>query len=232
MNTFSIILYIVLYGLTFLCFFIPFKSGEKHTGAIVGMILAVVITLIATGNLDFVGVFILLIILVFQIIFLTYWTFRVYHRRKTGQIIATILTIVLILLVMSPWISDWTFNKKDAKEILAFHNLELSDDFKIKKNASFGFRDYHETFTLKLSDNDFNNIAQMIKNSNDYKGFFKDYSNLPSINYQTIDTIDYETENHWVREFFTNERTKNGTYHFIFQLDKQNKELSYFGSDE
>jgi hypothetical protein len=134
---------------------------------------------------------------------------------------------------MEPWISDWTFNKKDVRKILTSHNFELKDDFKILKNEAGGFRDYYETFTLKLSDNDFNRISNKIKTSKNYKGFFKDYSNLPSLDYKTYDTlVDFETGNCFEREYCTSEKLENGTYHFTFQLDKQRKELSYIGSDE
>ncbi|MFO0479933.1 MAG: hypothetical protein ACK50L_14325 [Bacteroidota bacterium] len=168
----------------------------------------------------------------FQIIFISYWAFIAFNRKKTGLVIATILTIGFILLIMQPWISDWTFSKKDATKILRFHNIELKDDFKILKNEAGGFRDYYETFTLKLSDNDFNSISHTIKNSKNYKRHFTDYSNLPTADYKTADTIDFETDNHFEREYWTNAKMENGTYHFRFQLDKQNKELSYIGSDE
>jgi len=232
MNTFTITLSLILYGLTFLCFFIPFKNGHRLTGYITGGILGVIITLTLIGNLDFLVIFIWPVIIMFQIIFISYWTFNAFKRKKTGQIIASILSIGFLLLIMQPWISDWTFSKKDATKILGFHNIELKDDFKILKNEAGGFRDYCETFTLKLSDTDFNCISQTIKTSKNYKGHFTDYSNLPTADYKTTDTIDFETDNHFEREYWTSLKMENGTYHFRFQLDKQNKELSYIGSDE
>ena len=42
-NAFTIIATLILYGLTFLCFFIPFKKGQRQTGYIVGVTLAVII---------------------------------------------------------------------------------------------------------------------------------------------------------------------------------------------
>lgn len=232
MNAFYIISSLVLYGLTLLCFFIPFKNGQKQTGYIVGWTLGVLITLTLIKNLDFLVVFIWPVIALFQIIFISYWTFRAFNRRKTGQIVTLVLTIAFVLLLMQPWISDWTFTKKDANKILAFHNLKLRDDFKILKNETGGFKDYYETFTLKLSDDDFNRISQKIKTSKNYKGFYTDYSNLPTIDYKISDTVDFETTTHFEREYCTKKKMKNGTYHFWFQLDKRNKELSYSGSDE
>jgi hypothetical protein len=232
MNAFNIISCLVLYGLTLLCFFIPFKNGQRQTGYIVGGTLGVLITLTLIGNLDFLVIFIWPVIVIFQIIFISYWTFRAYNRKKTGQVIAIVLTIAFLLLLMQPWISDWTFNKKDVRKILVFHNLELRDEFKILENEAGGFRDYYETFTLKLSDNDFNRISQTIKSSKNFKGLFTDYSNLPTAEYKTADTIDFETNNYIEREYWTCTKMENGTYHFRFQLDKKSKELSYTGSDE
>lgn len=159
MNAFTIIATLVLYGLTFLCFFIPFKKGQRQTGYIAGGALAVIITLTLIGNLDFLVIFIWPLIIMFQIIFISYWTFTAFNKKKTGLLLSTILTIGFLLLIVQPWISDWTFSKKDATKILSVHNLELKDDFKILKNEAGGFRDYYETFTLKLSDSDFNRIS-------------------------------------------------------------------------
>jgi len=232
MNVFTIIASLILYGLTLLCFFIPFKKGQRQTGYIVGVTLGALITLTLIGNPEFLIIFIWPIIIMFQIIFISYWTFSAFDKKKTGLVIATILTVGFLLIIMQPWISDWTFRKKDATKILSFHNLELKDDFKILKNEAGGFRDYYETFTLKLSDNDFNRISQIIKTSKYYKGHYIDYSNLPTADYKTTDTIDFETVNHFEREYWTSTKMENGTYHFRFQLDKKSKELSYIGSDE
>ena len=231
MNAFTVISCLVLYGMTLLCSFLPFKNGQKVTGKIVGVTLGVVVTLTVIGNLDFLVIFIWPLIAIFQIIFIIYWSFRIFGKRKIGKIVAIVLSIAVLLFLMQPWISDWTFNKKDVKKILAFHSLELRDDFKILKNESGGFRDYYETFTLKLSDKDFNRISQSIKTSKNYKGFFMDSSNLPSVN-EKNDRVDFETENNFEREYSTNKKMENGTYHFWFQFDKQNKELNYIGADE
>ncbi|ROI10336.1 hypothetical protein EGI11_00025 [Chryseobacterium sp. H3056] len=232
MNAFTIISCLILYGLTFLCFFIPFKSGQKTTGKIVGLTLGILIILTLIGNLDFLVIFICPIFIIFQLIFITYWTFRYFGKKTAGRIATILLTIAFLLLILSPWISDWTFSKKDVKKILSYHSIELKDDFKIIRNEAGGFRDYYETFTLKLSDKDFENISQAIKKSKNYKGFFNDYSNLPSANYKTFDTIDFETPNQFNREYWTDKKMENGTYHFRIQLNKQSKELSYIGSDE
>lgn len=87
---------------------------------------------------------------------------------------------------MQPQISDWTFSKKEG-----YLNIELKDDFRILRNEAGGFRDYYETFTLKLPDNDFSLISQTIKTSKNYKEHFTDYTELPPPAYKTSDTVDF-----------------------------------------
>ena len=118
---------------------------------------------------------------------------------------------------MSPWISDWIFSKKDEREILSSHGIKLNDDFRILKNESGGFRDNYETFTIKISERDFNNISQIIKTSKKFKGMFADYANLPSAFYQIYDTVDFETDNQFQREYFSSHKMNNGTFHCRFQ---------------
>src|SRR5690242_7815812 len=106
MNAFTIISCLALYGLTFLCFLIPYKCGQKSIGQLAGIILGVLITLTLLGNLDFLVIFIFPVIIIFQLIFITYWTLRLFGKRKAGKIIALILTGIFLLILLSPWISD------------------------------------------------------------------------------------------------------------------------------
>ena len=194
--------------------------------------MAILITITLLGNLDFLIIFIYPVIVIFQLIFIVYWTFRLFSRKKAGLIITGFLTVGFLLILLQPWISDRRFSKKDARKTLLFHGIELKDDFKILKNESGGFRDFYETFTLKISDDDFNNISERIKTSKNYKGLFTDYTKLPSADYQNYDTLNNETPNRFAREYFSKQKMNNGTYHFRMQLDKQSRELSYIGSDE
>lgn len=134
---------------------------------------------------------------------------------------------IFLLILLSPWTSDCTYNKKDVKKVLSFLSIELKDNFQILKNESGGFKDYYETFTLNISDNDFKLISQKLKTSKNFKGLFTDYNNMPSSNYKIYDTVDFETPNHFQREYFSSRKMENGTFHFIIQLDKQDKKLNY-----
>lgn len=233
MNLFTVISSLVLFGLSALCFLFPYKSGHKTSGLIISLILGLIITLTLVSNLDFLVIFIWPIILVFQIVFIVYWLFRVYGKKRSGAISAMILAVIFILIAMQPWISDWTFNKKDVRKILLYHGLELKDDFKILQNESGGFRDYYQTFTIKISDGDYKQIASKIRSSKNYKGLFTDLTKqLPISDYKNHDTIDFETNYNYEREYWSKHAMDNGTYHFKFQLSKTEKRLNYIGSDE
>ena len=224
---------LVLYGLTGLCFLLPYKSGQKTIGWTVSLILALLITLTLVGDLDFLVIFIWPLILGIQIIFIFYWAFRLYGRKKIGTISALIISGFFLLIIMQPWISDWTFNKRDAQKILTYHGFNLNDNFKIIRNESGGFRDYYHSFTIEISDSDYQTIAKTIRNSNNYQGLITDLTKqLPMAGYRTFDTVNYETNYHIEREYFSQQKMDDGTFHFHFQLSKTKDELSYIGSDE
>ena len=233
MTPFTIISSLILIGLTVLCFYLPYKNGRKNTGLVVSVIIGIIITWTFIGELDFLVIFIWPIIFAFQIIFITYWLFRSYGKKKFGIIVSSILTIGFILIVMEPWITDWTFNKKDARKMLSWQNIKLNDDFKILKNESGGFTDYVHTFTLKISESDFKEISNEIRKSHSFKGIIFDLQKkLPTADYNSYDTINYETEKYLEREYYTKEKKEDGTYHFIIQLSKNKNELYYFGINE
>jgi hypothetical protein len=232
MNHFNLITSLVLLGLTVLCFWLPFKEGNKRTGIITGILLCIIIAWTILAKLEFLVIFIWPFILAFQIIFLTYWTFRVFKRPKIGKYVSSFLALCFILLCMSPWISDWTFNKNDVRKLLAEHNIELKDDFKILKNESGGFMDYAHTLKIQISDSDKSRIAKEIRES---KGFLKivDFkNNFPSADYETFEKLNFETENYLNREYYAKEPMEDGTIHFHFQLSKTVNELQYIGTDE
>jgi hypothetical protein len=232
MNTFTIIFSLILFGLSFLCFWLPYKNGRKTIGLTAGLIFGFLVTFSLIANIDFFVVFIWLFVIAFQIIFISYWAFRLRDKPKWGTISVVILTTTFLLIVMQPWISDWTFSKKDARELLLYHGLELKDEIKILENESGGLRDFYHSFTLKISDADYERIVKRIKASKNYVGLFTDLTQTPTADYKTYDTLDYETDYHFNREYFSKQQMDDGTYHFRFQLSKTDKELNYIGSDE
>ncbi len=218
--------------MTGLCFWFPYKSGQKRVGQIASITLGLLIIWTLIGNLDFLVIFIWPSILAFQIIFLTYWAFRLFGHPKIGTFSVIVLTTSILLIAFQPWISDWTFNEKDAQKMLSWHNIILQDDFEVIENESGGFRDYAHSFTLKISESDFQKIADEIRSSNNFMGLITDLTQLPMADYKSADTINYETENQLKREFYIKQKMEDGTYHFIFSLRKDQKELNYFGINE
>lgn len=233
MTSFYIISGSILILLTLLCFYLPYKNNREKTGIFVSKILGIIIIGSLIGRLDFLVIFIWPVIFAFQIIFITYWTFRLFEKRKLGTIIASMLTLGLALIILEPWITDWTFNKKEARKILSWHNIKLKKDFKILDNKSGGFTDYSHAFTLKISESDFKKIANEIRNSKSFKRVFSDsQKDFPVLNYDSYDTINYETDKYLEREFYTKEKQEDGTFHLIISLNKNTKELHYFGINE
>lgn len=233
MTTFTIIFSFIIIGLTGLCFWLPLKGGQKKLGVNISLFIGLIIILTLIGNFDFLIIFIWPLIIVFQIVFLTYWTFRNYKRPKTANISVILLTLMFFTIAIYPWIIDWTFSKKDAKEMLSWHKIELKDDFKIVKNESGGFTDYSHSFALKISKSDYNFIADKIRSSNKYLGLITDLSNqLPNADNKSTDTVSYETKSYIESEYYTKDKKEDSTFHFIIKLSKKERELYYFGINE
>ena len=224
---------LVMYGLTGLCFFLPYKSGQKSVGLLVSLILGFLLTLTLIGNFDLFLVFIWLVILCFQVVFIIYWAFKLLGRKKVGIVIASIIVAFVLFVMLEPWISDWTFSKKNAKFILSEHGFELKDNFRIIKNESGGFRDYYHVFTLEISDSDYQSIANKIRGSKNYKGLLTDLEKqLPPETYRNLDTLNFETSYFIEREYYSQKKMADGTFHFHFRLSKENRVLEYIGSNE
>ena len=233
MNNLAIISSLILYLLALLCFFIPFQCGKKAIGKNAGIILGIIITLTIIIDFSVLTPFILLPIIIFQLIFIIYWTFVKFKQEKAGKITVMLLTSIFVLMLMQPWISDWIFSKNDVREILLENNITLKDDFRILKNETITFDGYYEDFSIKISDADFNRISQQIKTSKQYKGFFDNTVEIPELMYKNHDTlIDYEAENHFGRQYRPNKKMKNGVFNIAFWLDKQDKTLRYSGTDQ
>jgi hypothetical protein len=231
MNHFNIISSLILIGLSILCFWLPFKDGNKKTGIATGTILSLLIAWTILAELEFLVIFIWPFILAFQIIFLTYWIFRTFKKPKTGQYASSLLTFGFILLFMSPWISDWTFSKNDARKLLAEHNIELKDDFKILQNESGGFMDYAHTLKLQISESDKRNISKQIRESNGFEIIEPSDYHFPDEYYKTYEKYNYELGNYLNIEYWSEKPSEDGARHFHIQLHKTENNLNYIGTD-
>lgn len=233
MNSFELSVSILLYVISILCILLPYSRGRKKTAYIVGSAMVAAITIELVFFPGFFAMIPLIIILMFQIVFISYWAFISMNMKRTGQVTAVILSVGFISLILSPWISDWMFSNNDVKRILSVHQIVLTDDFSILENEAFGLRDTYQTFSVHLSKQDFNRISHQIKTSKNFKGFFKNNEPVPSASYdQPRDPVDFETDQHITREYWTNDVMEDGTYHFRFQLDKSSDNLDFTGSNE
>ncbi len=233
MTPFIVISSLILFGLSGLCFWLPSRNGKKGFGLIISLSLGITIVWTLIWHLDFLVIFVWPLLFAFQFVFLIYWTLRSFKWPKTATLFTLVLTTILLLFAMQPWISDWIFSKNDVKKILHWHNIELKDDFKILKNESGGFRDYAHSFKLEISQSDYDRIADIMRSSNNYLGLITNLSGqLPHADYKSTDTINYETKNHIEREYYTDKKKEDGTFHFFIQLSKKERELNYFGINE
>lgn len=223
----STVVNLVLIGLTGLCFWFPYRCQNKKTAITASTIFILLILWTIVGDLAFVAMFIWLFVLAGQIVFLTYWVLRFYGKKRLGSISSVIIATAFLLIAASPWIEDWTFNKKDASELLEQQGIRLNDNFKLVKNESIGLFDYYETFTVEISASDFVRIETQVRNSRSFQGYVTD---IP--NWKHFDTLSYEIADMLVWEYYTKEKMNNGTYHFTLSLSKGKNELSYVGANE
>ena len=224
--------YIILSGLTFLCFWLPYKSGRKVVGITVGVLLAVVLMIPLVLPLDFLSLFLFLFFVAFSLVFITYWVFRMFSLPKTGIAFSSALFLIFAYIGADPWIQDWRFDEADAIAVLEKHGFEVSGEAELLSNESGGFSDYYHIFELKLSDEDYEEIQKKITNSGSYIGRQGDDWQERQKEFKEYDTLNYETEWNFVREYYTKEKFEDGTFHFVFLLSKSENKLKYIGSNE
>lgn len=230
--TFQIIVYTVLFGLTALCYWLPTRCGNKPTGVWTSALLGLILVLILLADLSFMVIFIWPVIFAFQLIFICFWTFRLYDLKRMGFVSASALTMIFLLIALQPWISDWTFNRAEANQMLSYHGFELEDEFEILNNESGGFTDYAHSFTLKISQSDHTRLVDKVRSSQNFAGLINEDIETLMVGRNRYDTMDYETDRSVTREYYTEEKMEDGTYHFIIQLSKDDMTLYYLGINE
>jgi hypothetical protein len=157
---------------------------------------------------------------------------RYFKLKKAGMITASILTIGFITLCLSPWISDWTFNENDAQKILSEHGIELENKFELLSNESGGFTDYYHIFEIELSEPDYEKVKSIITKDKNYIGKLENnwWDKRPEL--RNLDTMNYENQYKYIRDYSEHGKMEDGTFHFVFELSKTKKTLRYIGSNE
>ena len=113
--------------------------------------------------------------------------------------------------------------------------LPISVHSYLPKTVHFCFpitSDYYHIFELKLSDEDYEEIHEKITDSGSYIGKQGDDWQERQKEFKKYDTLNYETDWDFVREYFTKEKLEDGTFHFVFLLSKSENKLKYIGSNE
>ncbi|UZR96317.1 hypothetical protein [Chondrinema litorale] len=232
MNERAWIAFLIFLVISVLNGYLPYKNGKKKQGILIGGFLAV----LALVGLDsefgvFFFPFFTLFTILFSIVHVPYWLFKMYGSEKIGRIVSSILLVGVIFLLLSPWIEDWMFTKSDAKNLLSGHGIYLNDDFELIENEAGGLRDYYHIFKLRVSENDYTRLVNDIQKSPNYLGF-KDWREVYKILNTHIDTVQFENEYDYTKEIRSNTRLDDGTFHFVIKISKEDKTLEYIGSNE
>ncbi len=218
------ILEFILLTLIFICFYLPYKKGNPKTAIITSVVL---FSYFVLCEVKFEAIFLIIFLFplfLFCIVFITYWLLNFLGLKKIGAFASIGLTIIFVLLSASPWIEDWLFSNKDAKEILLENDIYLSKDFEVISNEKGGMRDYFQTFTLKISDEDYNKIKKDILKKS-VGVYNKRTSNQDSPN------VFYENKNNFVIDKYKGSSNENEFSHIRIELNKEKKEL-YYNADE
>ncbi len=135
-----------------------------------------------------------------------------YPRLAKGFLVGLGLFIVFIIVftILGDIFRDSLFFKSDAKAFVEEFNIYLQeDDFKILDNHSTSMidPDWRYSFTLKISDQDKQNIIQKIKKSPNFKKINTE-SEMEDIEQKTDRylgskiTQNYELEDYFMSEYF------------------------------
>ena len=221
--------YALPFVLIFFCFWLPYKSGKKGSGIIMGIIL-LLITLWGLCAGDFLLAFALEAVIAISIVFITYWIFRYYKKKKMAAILALILSAFFLYLALTPWIDDWTFAGNDAKKILKERGFALNDEIILLSNESGGVRGYYLEFKITISDNDYERIKNQILSQRDYLNKKKnDFEAAhPGMEINKNDTAIDENENFYNWSVTPKDMD---SANYLIQLDKYKNELSFEEND-
>lgn len=224
---FDIMLVLFFLLLAVLSFWLPHRQGKRQLATIVTGVLVLLFALTLATEIKYFAP--LLLMLVFCIVFISYWALVNLRLKKAGQIVASVFTVLALLPFVSIALEDYLFFKSDAKAFLESNHIVLSDDFSIKSNRITGLTDTHQKFELQISVADKAKIIQQLKNSDYFVGRVTQSYYLPSkiesrITHKVI--VDYEIADNVIRE--TYERLYEGyvSDHDIITISKNDNLLT------
>jgi len=157
---------------------------------------------------------------------------------KTGKYLTIGFGILVLTVGLYIAFEDQLFTKSSARELVEEQKIKLIDNFELTENKSMSaIGDYYHTFTLKISERDKQNAIIKIKNSDNFK---TENSSIDQTLYLSDDryfgqkvTQNYETENHFVREYFqpSGRQGYAPTFRRI-SISKSKNELTFEDIDE
>ena len=169
--------------------------------------------------------------IIIGLIYLGYWIPKRLGKKNLGKWIAGILSVVVMSLIFTVVFEDELFFKSDTKELLAEHDIELKDEFKLNSNEFTGIKDFYHRFELTISETDKSRITKKIINAENYQHLVDKQIDIrvdkPRYSDNGNDqkfTANYQTESEYIYEYYKpNERGYTPTYHRISISKAENK---------
>ena len=221
------LLFLVLIGLSF---WLTFRKGKRILSISASAISSLLFIFFSLTEMGFITTIGLIILLVFLIIFNSYWTLINLNFRKTAKVIAIVFSLLALLPFLSFVLEDYFFFKSDAKKFLKNNDIVLTDDFKIKSNSISRLNDVIQKFELEISSTDKEKIIQQIRNSKYFRDTLIDKEKLfsKSGNRLTNKTyLDYEKDEFIIRETFQRLKIGYTSDHDIITISKNKNTLTF-----
>lgn len=176
-------------------------------------------------------IILLIIGLTIGLIYLGYWIPKRFGKRKLGKWIAGILSIAVLSIILSVVFEDELFFKSDAEELLAEHNIELKENFKLNSNEFAGIKDFYHRFELTISETDKSRIKNKITKAENYQHLEDETTDIRIDKPRYVNsndsqefTANYETEREYIYEYYKpNQRGHAPTYNRISIMKAENK---------
>ncbi len=176
-------------------------------------------------------IILLIIGLTIGLIYLGYWIPKRFGKRKLGKWIAVILSITVLFFILSIAFEDELFFKSDAEELLAEHNIELKENFKLNSNEFVGIKDFYHRFELTISETDKLRIKNKITKAENYQHLEDETTDIRIDKPRYVKgndslkfTANYETETQYIYEYYKpNQIGYAPTYNRISIMKAENK---------
>jgi hypothetical protein len=176
-------------------------------------------------------IILLIIGLTIGIIYLGYWIPKRFGKRKLGKWIAGILSIAVLSFIFSVVFEDELFFKSDAEKLLAEHNIELKENFKLNSNEFAGIKDFYHRFELTISESDKSRIKDKITSAENYHQLENETTDIRIDKQRYAEngdgqefTANYQTESEYIYEYYKpNKKGYAPTYNRISIMKTENK---------